>query len=209
MKKVGILFFFFLVLIPLSTVLGQSVIDFYMPSNGNKASFHMLNLTEGSGSITRIISYINNNDGSYETQETNFMNGEPVSIIQQTVYFTKTEVKISSSIIVSALFPTRSENYNPPKIILKMPESGKTSTWFAQQEKEEDKPSKYTSSWASNITVDGVTKRVIKVIIENPYLSYKEVKYYVEGIGLMKEGYISEGKEILNYDLDGISYTNF
>lgn len=189
-----------------ATVLGQSMKDFYIPqSDYNKASFYSPSQTGERTSMTRVIYYILNDDGSYDIMDANMMEGKPTSIITQTVLITATGVKMTKSISTSLLETNKQQSYEPPRVLLKMPLAGQTATWIFQGE-EGAKPTKFTSSWTT-VTVDGVSKKAIKVVSQYTGWASKTVTYYVQGIGMMKMEFIGEdGKTKPFENFDGLSY---
>lgn len=190
-----------------SKVIGQSLKDFYIPSqsNYNKASFYSPNQTGGRTDMTRVIYYVNNNDGTYDITDAHMFNGEPSAIVTQTIKFTATEVKMTKSVSTGLLETNKKRNYEPAKVLLKMPPAGQTSTWTIPGE-EGDDPTKYISSWTT-VTVEGVSKKAIKVTSQYAGWKSKTVSYYVQGIGLMKTDFIDEKGVTKPFEkFDGLSY---
>ena len=188
-------------------VMGQSPKDYYIPSqsNYNKASFYSPSETGGRTDMTRVIYYEKNEDGTYDNTDAHMFQGQPSAIVTQTVKFTATEVKMIKSVSTTMLETNKKQTYEPARTLLKMPQTGQTATWTVPGEGG-SKPTIFTSSWTT-LTVNGVNKKVIKVVSQYTGWKSKSVSYYVEGIGLYKTEFISEdGSKTPFENFDGLSY---
>ena len=138
---------------------GQSIKDFYIPLNYNKANFYKPDKSGERSDFTRVIEYHNNEDGSYSIYSEFTFKGDLVSKNIERIIFTTNSVIRTKSIFNSAFGGgDREQTYNPAQIILKMPAKGQTVVWSIPNEPE----SIYTASW-TNIIVEGKSKRAIKV----------------------------------------------
>lgn len=188
-------------------VMGQSLKDFYIPSqsNYNKASFYSPSKTGGRTDMTRVIYYVSNNDGTYDITDAHIFQGQPSAIETQTVKFTATQVVMTKSVSTGLLETNKKRNYDPAQILLKIPATGQTTTWSIPQDDGKTKTN-YISSWTT-VKVDGVSKKAIKVTSQWSSWKLKTVEYYVEGIGLWKTEFIDEdGKTEPFENFDGLSY---
>lgn len=191
-----------------ANIVGQSVKDFYIPSksNYNKASFYSPNPMTGERTeMTRVIYYVKNDDGNYDVTDAHLFQGQPSSILTQTVLISTTEIKMNKSVSTSVVETNQKQSYSPPRVLLKMPLTGKTATWtFAGEEG--DKPTIFISSWTT-VTVDGVNLKAIKVISHYTGWKSKTALFYVQGIGLYKTEFIGEdGKKTPFENFDELTY---
>lgn len=190
-----------------ANVMGQNLKDYYVPNqlNYNKASFYSPGKNGERTEMTRVIYYINNENGTFDVLDSHMFQGQPSAIETQTIKFTTAEVKLVKTVSTSMFETNKKTTYNPPKTLLKMPTVGQIATWTTQGEGG-DKPTKYTSSW-TNVTVDGQSKKAIKVVSQYTGWKSKQVAYYVEGIGLMKTDFINEKGVTKPFEkFDGLSY---
>jgi len=181
---------------------GQSIKDFYIPLNYNKANFYKPDKSGERSDFTRVIEYHNNEDGSYSIYSEFTFKGDLVSKNIERIIFTTNSVIRTKSIFNSAFGGgDREQTYNPAQIILKMPAKGQTVVWSIPNEPE----SIYTASW-TNIIVEGKSKRAIKVSNIVKRWKSKTVSYYVQGIGLMNTNLVHANGEIKPFEIfDGLS----
>lgn len=184
--------------------MGESVKDFYIPSqsNYNKVSFYTPDEKGGRTGMTRTIYYVSKDDGTYDITDSHLFQGETSSTITQTVKFTTTEVVMTQSVSTTMLETNKKQSYKSTRILLKMPATGQTTTWTVPGE---EGPTIFTSSWTTLI-IDGVSKKAIKVISQLTGWESKSVFYYVEGIGLYKTEFIENGTKTAFENFDGLSY---
>jgi hypothetical protein len=190
-----------------ANVKGQNLKDFYIPSqsNYNKASFYTPGKNGERTEMTRVIYYTDNSDGTFDLLDAHMFQGQPSAIVTQTVKFTANEVKLVKTVSTTMFETNKKQTYDPPKTLLKMPAAGQTATWTTPGEGG-DEPTKYTSSWTT-VTVDGQSKKAIKVISQYTGWKSKTVLYYVEGIGLMKTDFVDENGATKPFEkFDGLSY---
>lgn len=188
-------------------VVGQNLKNFYIPSqsNYNKASFYSPGKTGERTGMTRVIYYTDNGDGTFDVLDSHMFQGQPSAILTQTVKFTPSEVKLVKTVSTTMFEINKKQTYDPPETLLKMPAVGHTATWTTPGEGD-SKPTKYTSSWTT-VTVDGQSKKAIKVISQYTGWKSKTVLYYVEGIGLMKTDFVDENGVTKPFEkFDGLSY---
>lgn len=188
-------------------VMGQTLKDFYIPSqsNYNKASFYSPSQTGERTESTRVIYYINNGDETWDIVDANMFQGKPTAIVTQTVKISTTEVKMIKSVSTGLFETNKKRNYEPSRILLKMPPTGQSLTWTILGEGG-DKPTKYTSSWTT-VIVEGVSKKAIKVVSQYTDWKAKTISYYAQGIGLMKTDFIDEDGTVIPFEkFDGLSY---
>lgn len=188
-------------------VMGQSPKDYYIPkqSNFNKASFYTPSKTGGRTDMTRVIYYVDNGDGTFDNTDAKMFQGKPSAISTQTVMFTATEVKMTKSVSTSMFETNKKQTYEPARTLLKMPAAGQTASWTIPSESG-DKQTVFTSSWTT-VTIDGASKKAIKVVSQYTGWKSKSVSYYVEGIGLNKTEFIGEdGITIPLENFDGLSF---
>lgn len=176
---------------------GQTIKDFYIPLNYNKANFYKPDKSGERSDFTRVIEYHNNEDGSYSVYSEYAFKGDPISKKIERVIFTRNSVIVTKSITNSVLGDgDKEQNYNPAQIILKMPAKGQTVVWSIPDEPE----SIYTASW-TNIIVEGKSKRAIKVSNIVKKRKAKTVSYYVQGIGLMNTNLIDANGKIKPFEI--------
>ena len=181
---------------------GQSIKDFFIPDTAyNKASFYSPDKTGNRTGMTRVI-YYTKNGANYDILDANLFDGkgDASSIITKTVQFSATEAKMIRS---SA---NKKQDYNPPKIILKMPAAGQTISWTYSDISGD--LIKCTASFTT-VTIDGVQKKAIKKI--EVVIGYedqgKTITYYVKGIGLWKTDLQGSDGVTQTFDkFDGLIY---
>ena len=195
-----------LMLISVAIVTGQSIKDYYIPdTNHNKVNFFTPDKTGERSGFTRTIYYTDNGDGTYDILDAHMFQGQAASIITQTVLFTTAEVKMIKSISTSMITTNERENYDPPRILLKMPPVGQTVTWNIVANPD-DKPTKYIASWTT-VTVNGESRKAIKVVSQYTGWTSKTISYYVQGIGLMDTDLKGEDGMTKPFEkFDGLSY---
>lgn len=190
-----------------ANVVGQNLKDFYIPSqsNYNKASFYSPGKTGERTDMTRVIYYTNNEDGTFDVLDAHMFQGRPTAIVTQTIKITANEIKMIKSVSTGLMETNKKRTYEPAQTLLKMPAAGQTATWTTPGEGG-DEPTKYTSSWTT-VTVDGQSKKAIKVVSQYTGWKSKTVLYYVEGIGLMKTDFVDENGVTKPFEkFDGLSY---
>lgn len=189
-------------------VMGQSPKDYYIlsQSNYNKASFYLLNKTGERSDFTKVIYYVNNDDGTYDITVVSMFQGQPAAISTETVKFTTTQVIMTKSVSASVLGNNKKQSYEPARTLLKMPAAEQTATWSIPEDDGKTKTN-YISSWTT-VTVDGVSKKAIKVTCQwSGRNKTKHVAYYVEGIGYWKTVSIDEDGKTKPFEkFDGFSY---
>lgn len=185
---------------------GQSIKDYFISdATHNKASFYSPDKTGGRTNLTRTIYYIKKGT-TYDITDVHMFNGKASSIQTMTVLFSANEVKMTNSISTTMAVTNKKQDYNPPKIIFKMPMAGQTATWSYTDFSGDN--IKCTSSW-TNVSIDGVQKKAIKVtkIISGAEDWGKTIEYYVKGIGLWKTDLqSSDGTTKTEDKFDGLSY---
>lgn len=199
---------FFLIVITITSkkISGQSLKEYYIPSqsNFNKANFYYTEYTGERTDKSKVIFYTKNKDGTFDILEVEMLQGQPSSIITKTVNITATEVVMNKSISTGLIETNKKINYEPAKILLKMPLYNQTATWNILNEKN-NKNTIYTSSWTT-LMIEKQIKKAIKVISHRDDQDFKIIFYYVEGIGLMKIDVVDDGKIIPFQKFDGLSY---
>jgi len=171
----------------------QNVRDYYLPDNTvNKATFHDPRSSESGNVYSKTIEYLKNGL-IYDIIYSNLVNNTPAAIQTFSVKFEKGQVEKISSITTNIMGKDIKHNYNPPKVIFKIPQLGKSITWIFNDDGDKDI---CTASWTST-NVGGIIKPTIKLITQPIELHARRIDYYVKGMGLYQseiEG--SQGKQI-------------
>ena len=195
------LFYLFMVTFITSSfsIFGQSIKDFYIPSEKNYdlASFYVPNLEGGRSGHYISIYYTKLDSLNYEVLERKSFLGKTIIITSKTIIITPTEVKMISSSTTNSKVTNKNHNFVPAVILLKMPKEGQASNWTII---EQDNSITTYSSTLITLTIDEmdpnfqpvyVKKKAIMVIRQQSGNTTKKVSYYVQGIGLMKEDFLN------------------
>jgi hypothetical protein len=194
------------VLVTSLTVQSQSIKDYYLPDNNfNKATFYMPDKNGNRTEMTRTIFYIKKERG-YDITDAKMYNGSPTAIQTTTIVFGPNEVKMTQSIATTILETNKKRQYNPARILLKMPTQGQKTSWvFVDLSGTQNI---LTASWTT-VEVDGVQKKAIKVTSKNAAFKAHTNDYYVSGIGLWRSEIEDQnGKIIISDKFDELSVEN-
>ena len=175
--------------------------QYYLPESAyNKASFHTPNTD-----VTRVIYYTDNGNETYDIMDAHMFQGNATAIITRSIKFIDDKVVMIKSASTSIITTNKKQTYEPAQVLLKMPVEGQIAKWSVPGE-DGDMPTKYTSSWTT-LTIDGQSKKAIKVVSQITGWKSKLVSYYVQGMGLTKTDFIDEKGITKPFEkFDGISY---
>lgn len=172
---------------------GQSLKDYFIPSEDNNLSVYFL---KEKGSDFKVkIRYITFSDSVFRIDRTIiFQDINIINSVSKIVKISDNTAKILDEIFFNNLTGKEDrESYDPPIIWLQMPLPGQTTNWS------DNDLSKYKAEWTT-VSLNNVQKKAIKVTKQ----TFKEEKliltsfyYYVEGIGYWKQ-------EILNGSIESI-----
>lgn len=182
------------------SIFGQSIKDFYIPSEKNYdiASYYRMGESGIQRDFEVTIFYKKIDNLNYEIEERNTWRGDLISNQLKNIIIFPTEIKMtriySTSIVKGG---NRDFNYEPPITLLKMPISGEITSWTIMDERDES--IQKCSSSMTTVTLNGIRRRAIKVVtqtylkgIEEPsFNNSKLVAYYVQGFGLLNTDFIS------------------
>lgn len=184
---------------------GQTAKEYFIPDSAyNKAIFYMPdNKTGEPTSAGRTLYYVKKKTG-YDITDAHSFAGETGSIQTRTVQISANEVKMTQEVNTSVLGVTNKKTvHNPAVILFKLPPSGQTVSWTTTQGKALNT---CTASWTI-VTIDGKSKKAIKIkrVIQGFKAYYAE--YYVKGIGLWQMDIVSENGTAQTSDkFDELSY---
>lgn len=172
-------------------------------STKNKTSFYTPDKMGNRTEMTRTIYYIKKGT-FYEITDAKLFNGQPTSIQTMTISITTNEIQLTKSVSTTVIETNKKQDYNPPRIIFKMPADGQTVEWTYLDISGDT--IKCNASWTT-VTMDGIQKKAIKVIKTFNGISVKTIEYYVKGIGLWKTKMWDSDGTIEDFDkFDSLSY---
>ncbi|MBP6310900.1 MAG: hypothetical protein KA408_01420 [Flavobacteriales bacterium] len=185
-------------------VSGQALMDYFLPdSTKNKASFYTPDKNGLRSSITRTIYYINKG-GEYEIIDSQSLKGQPSAIQTTTVKFVDNEVRMIKAVSTTMLEKNKKSDFNPHRVIFKMPPSGKTVSWTFVNVSGDNITC--TASWTT-VSIDGSPQPAIQVVKQYEGFSSKIIEYYVKGFGLWKTDMEeAAGRAQPSEIFDGLSY---
>lgn len=204
--KRNVIVILLLVAMPTLLTKGQSIKDYVIPPIlFNKVKFFEPDQTGQKTSIARNIYYTINGD-ICDIMDVSLMDGNPMSIITKSVVFTDNEVRMTKSVATNPMATNKKKFYDPPSVILKMPQQGQTVTWTYTDISGDD--IKCTASWTT-VKVSSKPQKAIKVkkTIVGAENWGKTIEYYVNGIGLWKTELLgSDGKTKIFDKYDGLEF---
>ena len=168
----------------------QTVKDFFIPeSSFNKVTFYTPDRSTGEPtSMTRTIFYVKKAT-SYEITDAHFFDNHASAIVTETIEITVNEIKKTKQILTNALGTTNKKtSYNPGIILLKLPPVGQSIEWTI---KEGSDITKCTANWTT-VTIEGNSKKAIKIKKQPQGFTSSIIEYYVSGIGLWKVDMLSQ-----------------
>lgn len=156
----------------------QSIKDFFIPTQMTeiaKASYQ--------GTINMNIYYKYTGGQKYEIMHEKSMSGKIVSHKLMYINISKDEVLMSKEILSNIIHAEKIENYNPAKILLRLPEVNKPASWsFLSLPDEVEK----STAVLTTVAYKGKRHKAIKVTTKNSESYILEIAYYLKGIGLYK-----------------------
>ena len=176
----------------------KNIIDYFFPAEYNKSTF-VMGSNGKSTKLTLTISYYSSSDDvTYRTKEETFLEDKVYSTHEKTFKITSSQVSIINESSWSPLMGSSYNNDVHPKIILKMPKTGRSENW-----KYKDGAYNYEctsqlitvnldeNKQNSIIDVNGNKQRAIKVSKKafsgGKFIKWESVtEYYVLGIGYWK-----------------------
>lgn len=186
------------------TLQAQTIKDFFVPTSPkNKATFYSPGKSGEQTVMTKTINYVDKGN-SFEITTAQMFEGNPTSIITETISFTSNEVKKTNSVSKGLMETNVRRTHNPPVVLLKLPPQGQTVTWSYTQISGD--VLKCKAGWTT-LNVDGKELKTIIVEQEIEGLGAKAIEYYVQGIGLYKTDMKgSNGKIYALEKFDQLSY---
>jgi TonB family protein len=192
----------FLFNIILSFSMAQSIQDYVIPElPNNTASFSM----PGHSEISRTINYTK--IGVFYKLTDIYSNGEKQTSLRTIILdLSQNEAKMVESTLTTLIERNTHENYDPGRIILKMPNFGQTARWDYMDISGD--LIKCISSWDTIMIKDVIQKAFIVTKVYDGNKT-KILEYYVRGIGLCKtETKYKEARQQIAEKFDGLSETS-
>jgi hypothetical protein len=179
--------------------------DYFIPEAGkNEVSFYNSTMPEASRKII-----YNDDDKGY--QDISTYKGYVVGTNKYYIEISPNEVNVIGVENWSAVTtPATTETSYDSNFILKMPEPGKTISWFYL---DGNMKLKCTASWTT-VTYNEERRKAIKLVQYYKRWNSTTVKYYVEGIGLWETDFVRKNPKTLKLEtlkfetFDGLDYSS-
>lgn len=169
---------------------GQTIADFYIPKDKNKATF-----SGGKDNLPFDIVKYKKTQDTYRLTKTSLMNGSPVSEEVKEIVIADNEVRLKSISIINKIIGTKSKDFNPFIVVLKFPSKTSKTQWSYQDENNDEHKctSEFTTLKYNNATVSAIK---LTNSIQAKSGNVTTVEYYVKDVGLFKINTL-KGEEFL------------
>lgn len=182
--------FSFLTLILTLNLSGQTIADFYIPKDKNKATF-----SGGKDNLPIAIIKYKKNQDTYRLTRTSLMNGNLVSEEVKDIIITDDEVRLKSVSIKNKIIGTKAKDFNPVVVVLKLPSKTTKTQWsYTDENNDEHKcTSEFTTLKYENTNVSAIK---LTDAIQSKGVNITTIEYYLKDVGLFKIN-TAKGEEFL------------